>query len=351
MAQEYLTTDPANTIDTTITDLKADKVIVVTDRNVEKVVLPMLADSRYVTEAPRVAIVAGEEGKNLDSVKKIWDKMEEVGVTRNSVVLNIGGGVVTDLGGFAAATFKRGVKTVNLPTTLLGAVDAATGGKTGINYCGLKNEIGVFHLPSKVIISTIPFQSLTHEELLSGYAEMIKTAIISDRGLYLQLLEFDKVINNEYDLGKAVEKCVRIKDEVVEQDPKEMGLRKILNFGHTAGHAFESVRIEKGQPVTHGKAVAHGMLVALILSHFKMGLDSSEINYYLRFLKDYYGVGLIQCEDLGSVINKMNNDKKNKAYGEPAFTLLKEIGEPEINCIPTKTELTEALELYIDFTS
>ena len=350
MAQKSLTNNPALTIDATVDALDTDRVIIVTDSNVEKIVLPKLSDSKIVSTSEIIAITPGEEGKNLDSVTLIWDKLEEVGATRRSVVLNIGGGVVTDLGGFAAATFKRGIRTVNFPTTLLGAVDAATGGKTGMNYRGLKNEIGAFHLPSKVIISAMPFSSQSHEEILSGYAEMIKTAFISDRDFYLRLYHLDDVINNPDALGEAVEKCVDIKDDVVEQDPTEKGLRKVLNFGHTAGHAFESIRILKGMPVTHGKAVAHGMLVALILSHKLLSFDSKEVNLFASFLKKYYGQPLISCKDTSLAIEKMNSDKKNRKYGEPAFTLLKEIGVPEINCVPSQKDISEALEFYLELT-
>lgn len=348
MAQKYLTENPARTIDLTIEALDADKVIIVTDNNVDKIVLPKLKDSIIVSQSAKVAIPPGEDGKNLNSVARIWDKMEEEGATRHSIVLNIGGGVVTDLGGFAAATYKRGVRTINFPTTLLGAVDAATGGKTGINYRGLKNEIGAFHLPIKVIISSLPFASQSREEILSGYAEMIKTAFISDRDFYIHLSDLEKIINDSKLLGEVVEKCVSIKDDVVAQDPTEKGLRKILNFGHTAGHAFETLRIEKNQPVTHGKAVAHGMLVALILSHKITGFDSYEVNQYASFLKTFFGSALISCEDVDHTIEKMNSDKKNRKYGEPAFTLLKEIGVPEINCVPTQTEISESLEIYLD---
>lgn len=351
MAQEYLTLNPAQSIDNSIRDLDPDKVVVVTDQNVERIVFPSLAGSSIVSSAPRVAIIPGEKGKNLDSVAAIWDKLEETGATRRSIILNIGGGVVTDLGGFAGATFKRGIRTVNFPTTILAAVDAATGGKTGINFRGLKNEIGAFHMPSKVLISTLPFHTLSQEEFLSGYAEMVKTAIISNQEFYVHLLDMEKLMEDEKKLGIAVEKCVKIKEEVVAQDPTEKGLRKILNFGHTAGHAFESLRIEKGLPVSHGKAVAHGMLVALILSNIKLGFDSYEVNQYKNFLKSNYGTALVQCADVEEVIKKMNSDKKNRNYGEPAFTLLKEIGEPEINCIPSQQELSEALELYIDLAS
>lgn len=348
MAKEYLTNNAAKTIDEAVTHLGPDKVLVVTDLNVEREVLPKLSGSAIVVSSPRIAIPAGEVGKNLETVTEVWDKLEEIGATRRSVVLNIGGGVVTDLGGFAASTFKRGIRTINFPTTLLGAVDAATGGKTGIDYRGLKNEIGAFHLPSRVIVSALPFATLPEKEVWSGYAEMIKTALISDRDFYVRLLDPDKVLSDEKLLGESVEKCVVIKEDVVEKDPQEKGLRKILNFGHTAGHAFESLRIERNQEVTHGQAVAHGMLVALILSHIKLGFESSEVTCYKNFLKENYGMPLISCEDVEEVMSKMNNDKKNRRNGEPLFVLLQSIGNPVIDCRPTQQEIREALEIYIN---
>lgn len=344
MVTNYLTPFPAKTIDEAIAALQPDKVIIVTDKNVEKLVIPKLQDSHIVSCSSLIALDPGEEHKNIDSVIRIWNKLGNEGATRQSVVLNIGGGMVTDLGGFAAATFKRGLKTINFPTTLLGAVDAATGGKTGINFNGLKNEIGAFHSPSAVILSTLPFATLSHAEKMSGYAEMVKTAIISDRKFYISLTNYDE----EYDLSAAIEKCVSIKDDIVKKDPRENGLRKILNFGHTAGHAFESISISKGHPVSHGKAVAHGILVALILSHLILGFDSLEIAHYSRFLRENYGASLINCDEIEKTIEIMNRDKKNKVCGEPLFTLLKEIGQPEINQRPTPQQIQEALEIYRD---
>ena len=348
MAEKYLTHNPVQTLDNTVSLLEADKVLVVTDLNVERLVFPLLKESGILNEAPRIAILPGENDKNLETVTKVWDKLESIGATRRSIILNIGGGVVTDLGGFAAATFKRGIRTINFPTTLLGAVDAATGGKTGIDYKGLKNEIGAFHMPSKVIISALPFKTLPKDEVLSGYAEMIKTALISDRKFYLRLLEMEAMLSDERLLGEAVEKCVGIKEEVVALDPQEKNLRKILNFGHTAGHAMESLRIERNQKVTHGMAVAHGILIALIISHMKFGFDSIEVAHYRNFLKTYYGAPLFKCEDIEEVIHKMNSDKKNQYYGKPLFTLLKSIGVPEINCNPTQAEIQEALDIYLE---
>lgn len=351
MAEKYLTYNPSETIDEVIKQLAPDVVLIVTDSNVDKAVLPKLADSSVIKKSNKYVFAPGEENKNLETVIKVWQSLEKAGATRRSVILNIGGGVVTDLGGFAAATFKRGIRTVNFPTTLLGAVDAATGGKTGIDFNGLKNEIGAFHLPSKVIVSPIPFTTLPYEEIISGYAEMIKTALISDRHFYISLLDMDRITENNENLGIAVEKCVLIKENVVAQDPTEKGLRKILNFGHTAGHALESLRIENGNPVTHGKAVAHGILVALILSHMKLGFESMEVNYYKNFLKKYYGSSLMRCQEMDRVLEIMASDKKNQTYGEPLFTLLRTPGTPEIDCKPTHDEIKEALELYIDMTS
>lgn len=349
MDKQYLSLNPALTIDETIATLGPDKVLVVTDSNVEKKVLPLLEQSVVVKDSPKYNLPPGESGKTLESVVGIWKKLENIGATRRSLILNIGGGVVTDLGGFAAATFKRGIRTVNFPTTLLGAVDAATGGKTGINFNGLKNEIGAFHLPSKVIVSALPFSTLPKEEILSGYAEMIKTALISDRNFYISLLDMEDVTEDSLKLGKAVEKCVMIKDEVVEQDPTEKGLRKILNFGHTAGHAFESLRISQGKEVTHGYAVAHGMLVALILSAMLLNFDSMEVAHYRNFLRKYYPQPLMVCGDMDEIIQKMNSDKKNFNYGQPVFTLLKELGVPEINLMPSQLEIRQALEIYLSY--
>ena len=348
MATQYLTSEPGETLDRTVEKLSPDKVLVITDKNVEEKVFPLLGTSKILKDSCRFILEGGEDCKNLDNVVRIWSKLEEVGATRNSLITNIGGGVVTDLGGFAASTFKRGIRTINIPTTLLGAVDAATGGKTGINFQGLKNEIGTFHHPSAVILSEKPFRTLPTEEILSGYAEMVKTALISDRSFYNSLLEMDMVLDHPEILGKAVEKCVKIKEEIVADDPNERGLRKILNFGHTAGHAFESLALEKGRTLTHGKAVAHGILVALILSHASLGFPSQEVAVYQQFLKRYYGLPLMSCEDMDEVIEKMRHDKKNKRYGEPVFTLLKDIGAPEININLTDTDIRSALELYID---
>lgn len=335
-------------LDKAVEKLSPASVTIVTDTNVKETVFPLFADSKTFKTSNFVAIAPGEDHKNLDSVTSIWGALEEAGATRRSLVVNIGGGLVTDIGGFAAATFKRGIKFVNIPTTLLGAVDAATGGKTGINFNGLKNEIGAFHLPSDVIISAAPLATLSKREILSGYAEMLKTGFIADAGLYAGLLDVEGVIADSPRLEKAMKRCVEIKEDVVRQDPKEQGLRKILNFGHTAGHAFESLAIERHQSLTHGEAVAHGMLVELILSHMLKGFPSEDLNRYAMLLKENYPRIKTDCKDIPILISFMAHDKKNAAAGQANFTLLKAVGEPEIDCIPENKDIETALEIYRD---
>ena len=339
----------ANKLDKVVEDLNPATVTVVTDENVNRLVMPAFANSKTLSQANKIVIPPGEDHKNIDSVIKIWNALEDAKATRKSLIVNIGGGLVTDIGGFAAATFKRGIRFINVPTTLLGAVDAATGGKTGMNFNGLKNEIGAFHLPSEVIISAAPLSSVSRRELISGYAEMIKTGLIADADLYKSLLDVDKVLADHKLLESAMKRCVEIKEDVVSQDPTEKGLRKILNFGHTAGHAFESLAIERHLPLAHGEAVAHGMLVELILSHMLKGLDSSEVYRYANeILKPVYPKPDIKCEDIPLLINLMAHDKKNATSGRPNFTLLLEPGVPEIDCLPELKEIEAALDIYRD---
>ncbi|MBD5356268.1 MAG: HAD-IA family hydrolase [Bacteroides sp.] len=322
---------------------------VVTDANVDKAVMSLFKHSEVIEQGNKVVLSPGEQHKNLKSVMQIWDALEAVGATRKSIVVNIGGGLVTDIGGFAAATFKRGIRFINVPTTLLGAVDAATGGKTGINYNGLKNEIGAFHQHSEVIISSLPLRTLSDKEIMSGYAEMLKTGLIADEVLYNKLLDVEGILNDYGHLEEVMQRCVLIKEDVVNRDPEEKGLRKILNFGHTAGHAFESLSFRKGTPLAHGEAVAHGILVELILSHMTMGLESNEIHRYANtVLKQFYPSAGIRCEDIPTLIDLMAHDKKNSVAGCPNFTLLRQPGVPEIDCVPVSKDIEAALEVYMD---
>ena len=345
----------AERIDGAVKRLNPSSVVVVTDQNVEREVFPLLMTSEIIRESPCVAICPGESHKNLESLVSIWETLEKHNATRSSVIVNVGGGMVTDIGGFAAATFKRGIRYVNVPTTLLGAVDAATGGKTAINFNGLKNEIGNFHSPLDVIISSVPFVTLPQIEILSGYGEILKTALIADKNLYQDIRDIKKICACGEHLENVMLRCVEIKNEIVELDPYEKGLRKVLNFGHTAGHAFEILQLNKSQAedkidmsqiMPHGICVAHGILVELILSHKIKSLDTKWVMDYATVLK--YNFPLLQFEegDIEDLWRIMAHDKKNVNADSPNFTLLEDIGKPVIDSYPSETEIKEALIQY-----
>ena len=252
--------------------------------------------------------------------------------------------MVTDLGGFAASTFKRGIQYVNIPTTLLSMVDASVGGKTGINFNGLKNEIGVFNQPQTVIIDTEFLRTLDTENILSGYAEMLKHGLISTPENYAELLNFD-LYNIDYkQLANMVGTSVAIKEHIVQEDPLEHGIRKALNLGHTAGHAFESWALSR-KPVLHGYAVAWGLICELYLSCIKTGFPTDIMRQTVRFIKENYGTLSITCDDYPELYQLMTHDKKNTA-GTINFTLLGGIGDIRINQTATKDEIYEMLDFY-----
>lgn len=306
-----------------------------TDTNVDRCVLPLLIDFMREENPEIIVIDAGEENKNLDSLASVWQRLSDGGATRDSLLINLGGGVVTDLGGFAAATFKRGIQFINVPTTILGAVDAAVGGKTGIDFLGLKNEIGAFSNPEAVLISAQPLATLPHSEIISGFGEIVKTAIISSRKLYRNLLADPPLprrnLNAEADsavmerLGAVMAECVRFKEKITLLDPKERGLRKILNFGHTGGHAFETLLLRKGKPAAHGVAVAHGVLLSLVLSHMLLGLPSEEIELYRREILPLFPTLPLTCRDCDAIIELAGHDKKNLCPSTPLFILLRSL--------------------------
>lgn len=328
-----------------------DCVAVLTDSNVMLIERDLIAslEAALMRQGIRFAGVAvtpaGEENKTLAALEAILGHLSDLGLTRRSMLICIGGGMTTDIGGFAAAIFKRGIRHLNVATTLLGAVDAAVGGKTAIDFRGLKNEIGAFHQPVATLADTDSFASLPPMEMLSGWGEVIKTAFIADEGMTRRLLDSgigeDRAIVDE-----ACRFCRREKMRVVEADPTEQGLRKILNFGHTAGHAIESLLLEKGMPMAHGVAVAHGILVALILSMDLQGLDKKWVTRYARWLREHYPAARFTCADYDRLLALAAHDKKNSEAGIFSFTLLRRPGEPVYGCAVTPAQLTAALDLY-----
>ena len=252
--------------------------------------------------------------------------------------------MVTDLGGFAASTFKRGINYINIPTTLLSMVDASVGGKTGFNFRGLKNEIGVFNNASSVILDTEFLKTLDRENILSGYAEMLKHGLIADERMWAELLSFDIEEPDLRQLNRMVADSVAVKQRIVTEDPTERGIRKALNLGHTAGHAFESLALRR-EPVLHGYAVAWGLICELYLSVVKTGFPTERMRQTVRFIQEHYGKMAITCDDYPELLELMTHDKKNVA-GVINFTLLGGIGDIRINQTATKEEIYEALDFY-----
>jgi 3-dehydroquinate synthase len=321
--------------------LAVDRVFVLVDENTAECCLSRVDLSGF--DPFVVKIKAGDENKTIDAAVGIWTELVDNGATRSSLLLNVGGGVVTDLGGFVAATFKRGMKFVNVPTTLLGVVDAATGGKTGVNFRGLKNEIGAFAEAERVLIDTRFFETLDFRNRLSGYAEMVKHALIADPILLEQTLGYDL---DEFDmtrLAALLRQNLQIKENIVGADLRETGLRKALNFGHTVGHGFESLSYEMGMPMLHGFAVMWGMVAELYLSVLKLKLDKRVLSKILAFAKEYYGAFPYTCKQYDRLYELMTHDKKNYG-GQINFTLLAGVGDVRINQSVTKDEVFEALD-------
>lgn len=344
MQKIVYTNDVSAAIAAFVSEMVPASVHIITDTNVKSAVLPRLG-----LDFPVIAVEPGDNNKSLDSLSRIWSGLISQGATRKSLVINIGGGVVTDMGGFAAATFKRGLRFINVPTTLLSAVDAAVGGKTGINFEGLKNEIGAFAQADAVVISTILFSSLPKTELLSGYAEMLKHGLLSSSESYASLLKFDILDADLTRLLPLLEESVRVKERIVTEDPCEKGIRRALNLGHTAGHAFEALAMHKGRPIPHGYAVAFGILVEMILSHTLEGFPSEELYRYASYLKEQcYGSPDISCKDYETLVEYMHHDKKNDTPLQINFTLLSSPGVPLIDRTASEAEILTALDIFRD---
>ena len=283
----------------------------------------------------------GEENKSVESVSRIWMMLSKQGARRSSILVCVGGGVVTDLGGFAASTFKRGMRCINVPTTLLAQVDASLGGKTGFNFNGLKNDIGTFSIPEKVIIDPRFLNHLPVRERMSGFAEMIKHGLLSNREYLTRLLNLEhQEMTQEYML-ELIRRSVTIKNEIVTRDPREQGLRKVLNFGHTIGHAIESLSITRGTPLLHGEAVALGLVAELYLSVKEKGFPEEIYREVRNFVKQHYPPYPLM-DHVDTLYELMLHDKKNERWGVN-FTLLSGIGEFSLDNYCSKDLVVEAL--------
>lgn len=328
-----------------ISDRKGKDIFILIDSKTKEYCLPELQKIETLKTAHLITIPNGDENKNIDSAVKIWEYLVENGATRQSLMINLGGGMITDIGGFTASTFKRGMEYVNVSTTLLGAVDAATGGKTGINFLGFKNEIGVFSPAKSVLINVDFFKTLDAKNIRSGFAEMIKHALISSKQDWDDVLNFDLEQIDFEKLKILLQKNIDIKEHIVYLDPTEKGLRKALNFGHTFGHAFESLSYKKKKPVLHGYAVAWGMICELYLSFIKLGFPKDEFLKLKYFIDEHYGKFDCACTDYKEIIELMKHDKKNSSEDSINFTLLSDIGEIRINQTASIREIEECIDI------
>lgn len=304
---------------------EASQVFVLTDANVAALWLPELEHWLDCEGSTAIIIKPGEDQKTLQTAQRIWTKLLRKGADRHAVLVNLGGGTVTDLGGFVASCYQRGIRFVNVPTTLLAMVDASIGGKNGIDFGGFKNQIGTFAEPIETLVMPVFLSTLPDRELLSGLAEMVKYGFIADPSML-------KIDPNNYE--QYLLRAGRIKREIVERDFTEQGSRKALNFGHTLGHAFESHSFTKGIPLTHGESVAVGMWCALWLSVKQCGLPETVLQEYLPKLQMLLSMAppFFADEDVRSLMSYLAHDKKNRA-GETRWVLLPAVGEPVYDCV------------------
>ena len=329
---------------TALAECEHDKLFMLTDTTTQELCLPVIKNFYSLKHIQVITIPASDSHKDIESLMMVWKGLQEGGASRHSCMINLGGGMVTDLGGFAASTFKRGINFINIPTTLLAMVDASVGGKTGINFGGLKNEVGVFNDSKYVILDTEFLKTQDAENICSGYAEMLKHGLISTEAMWEELVSFDLANPDLKQLQRMVGDSVKVKERIVELDPHEKGIRKALNLGHTFGHAFESWALKR-KPILHGYAVAFGLIPELYLSVAKTGFPTDKMRQTVTFIKENYGTLNITCDDYDELIELMHHDKKNQ-NGIINFTMLGGIGDIRINQTATTEEIKEALDFF-----
>ncbi len=298
-------------------------------------------------EQPVLWLDVNEQTKSLETVTQIWDFLFANGITRRGLLICIGGGVLTDIGGFAAATYKRGIDYINIPTTLLAMIDASSGGKTGINYHGLKNSIGVFADPVQTILCPEWLTTLPVQQILSGFGEMLKTGLL-DETLFPELMQYDLDHMDINAMTTLIHQCLDKKRTIVAADPREEGLRKALNLGHTFGHALEEIQMVNGQSSNgkwlHGYAVVYGLIAELYLSVTKLGCPREPLQQLTQMMLHYYGKPQCKCSDREQLIALMQQDKKNERTAQINCTLIRAVGSPVINQVITMDEANEAFD-------
>lgn len=320
------------------------KVVIIVDENTKKYCLPKILDIPSLKNARVIELKSGESTKTIQKTIDIWSEFTEMNLDRNTLVVNLGGGVISDIGGFAASVFKRGLHYINIPTTLLAMVDASIGGKTGVNFKGLKNQLGVFSDPEVIFIDTEFLQTLPKRELYAGYAEIVKHALIMDITLWEMLVKIKP--EDVYYQNEIIKRAVYVKSNIVNTDPLEKDIRKILNFGHTIAHSIESYSLKNdSNPLLHGEAVAIGMICETYLSVVKNGLSSETANQIYTYLKSLFPKYRIDNNAIVELLKTIKQDKKNK-NGKLNFTLISEIGKALIDNNIDEDLIAECIHFY-----
>ena len=322
------------------------RVFILTDVNTEKYCLPIASKifREWVKDYEVIGVPDGEDSKSLESCGIIWDNFSKLKADRKALLVNLGGGMITDLGGFAASVYKRGIDFIHLPTSLLGMIDASLGGKCGINYLSYKNQLGVFNYPKACFIFTDFLKTLNHNEIKSGFVEAIKHALIADK-TYFELLK-TALKQEEWWNEQIIEKSILIKSSIVEADTFENNVRKRLNFGHTVGHAIETHFLEKRKPISHGIAVAIGIICETYLSHKVNKLDYEELGEIIHFITEHYSLPSFSRQSIGEIITYMEQDKK-RLENKHQMTLLASIGECSIDQEVNDDLVAESLDFYL----
>ena len=328
-----------------ISSNKFSSIFILVDENTEQFCLEVFIKKSGIKSFNKIVIASGEENKNIDTCVSIWGKLNSYKADRKSLLINLGGGVLTDIGGFAASTYLRGIEFINVPTTLLGMVDAAHGGKTGIDFKLLKNQIGVFNEPLEVLLDNEYLKTLSKEEFINGYAEVVKHSLLTDKPdlTFNSLIKLDLFKDSDY----IINSYSLVKNEIVESDKYESSIRKILNLGHTIGHAVESYSYisDKVVDLKHGQAIVIGIITELYISYKKFNFPLKDLITVKEHLKNYFSLIQLEEDDIMNIYDLMVYDKKNEG-SKINFVLLKEIGKPVIDQIVNKDLFIESFEFY-----
>jgi 3-dehydroquinate synthase len=342
----WVAEDVSEALDFYFKQFSPHKISILADTNTSEFCLPILKSKiKSLENAHLITIEAGEASKSVDSCAMIWKELNKNGTDRKSLLCNLGGGIVGDLGGFAASTFMRGIPFIQVPTSLLAMVDASIGGKTGINFSGIKNLVGTFQQPAGIFIQPGFLSSLPEEELVSGFAEMAKHALIEGGDHWRKIMNIEPKDSKE--LRNLIVESVALKLSITEKDFKESGLREVLNLGHTSAHALEALYFSAGKQIMHGYAVAAGLAIeTYIAQHLKTGLSETEAEHIRQFIYLKIPSVSFDSSQIEALIDLMDHDKKNRE-GKIRFSLLASIGKPIQGCDAPREVIRNAFNNYL----